>query len=123
MLSKRPHLRAALHALLVVGAYTLVAVVIYWRLFAPPPERRVFGWDCLEQFWPDLVFQYNALSRGELPLWNPFHRGGYPYTAEPFSSLYYPPEWLLLAIAALLGRMPIALMHIKALGHLVLGAS
>ncbi|MCS6912906.1 MAG: hypothetical protein RMK29_05155 [Myxococcales bacterium] len=120
----RPCLRLARHALLVVTGYTLVTIGFYWRLFAWQPEqRRVFGWDCLEQFWPDMVFQFNALSGGEWPLWNPYHRGGYPYTAESFSGLYYPPQWVLLALAAALGGVPMGLMHAKVLGHLILGAA
>ena len=63
--------------------------------FAP----RYFEWDVPEQYWPDLVYLCRSLHRGELPYWNPYDRGGYPYYADPQSGAYHPLHWGLCALA------------------------
>ena len=76
---------AFLHAPIVVGALT--------------GEPRFFEWDVPEQYWPDLVYLCDALHDGELPYWNPYDRGGYPYYADPQASTYHPINWAICAVA------------------------
>ena len=60
---------------------------------------RFFEWDVPEQYWPDLVYLCDQLHQGQLPMWNPFDRGGYPYYADPQSGQYQPVNWAICAIA------------------------
>lgn len=60
---------------------------------------RFFEWDVAEQYWPDLVYLCDSLHHGELPTWNPYDRGGYPYYADPQSGAYHPLNWAICAVA------------------------
>lgn len=84
-----------------VAAILGATVFLFWPLFAGivsgnPP---FFEWDVPEQYWPDLVYLCDSLHRGELPYWNPFDRGGYPYYADPQSAAYHPSSWAICAVA------------------------
>jgi len=87
-----------------LGALAIVALATAF-LHAPiaaglvSGEPRFFEWDVPEQYWPDLVYLCDALHDGELPYWNPFDRGGYPYYADPQSSAYHPVSWAICAVA------------------------
>lgn len=58
---------------------------------ADPPW---FEWDVPEQYWPDLVYVCESVHDGQLPYWNPYDRGGYPFYADPQSASYHPLTWL-----------------------------
>ncbi|MBW2702966.1 MAG: hypothetical protein JRF33_19260 [Deltaproteobacteria bacterium] len=62
-------------------------------------ESRFFEWDVPEQYWADLDLLCDSLSDGELPLWNPHDRAGYPAYADPQAGIYHPINWALCAIA------------------------
>lgn len=63
---------------------------------------RFLGWDAVREHWGDRVFPPAALLDGELPLWNPFEKGGYDFLGDPQTGVLYPPNWLSwLGIGAL----------------------
>jgi len=64
---------------------------------APPAANPLL--DSLQQYYPRRVFFHEAVLRGELPLWNPFVYTGIPYAGTQQGALFYPPAWLLLAVA------------------------
>jgi hypothetical protein len=76
-----------------------------------------FGWDTIESYWPDLVYLSDSLGKGEWPLWNPFDRGGYPYSSDPQPGLYYPVQWCFAALGILFGEAGWALIQFKMLLH------
>lgn len=77
-------------------------------------EQALFpGWDATRVFWADLEFFRRALSLGELPLWNPYDRAGYPFVAEPQSGVFDPVVLLLVGVALLLGSAPSWLIVVK----------
>lgn len=90
------------------AAFAVLALVTGW-LFHPfvtdglRGHARFFEWDVAEQYWPDLVYLCDALHDGELPTWNPYDRGGYPYYADPQAGTYSPINWAICAVA---GRDP-----------------
>lgn len=103
-----------------VPALVFLAIVLamFFRLWTPlAGGRRTFGWDAVWQYWGDLQFQYDAWRDGELPLWNPFDRAGYPFHADPQAGVLYPFNWALLAIAALAGRAAYWLVSVKIVFH------
>lgn len=87
-----------------IAIATTSAITIF--LFAPlflalvRGETAWFEWDVSEQYWPDLVYLCGALHEGELPLWNPYDRGGYPYYADPQAAPYHPLNLALCVFGA-----------------------
>ncbi len=83
-----------------LGTIAAVAIALFWPIVVGllTGEPRFFEWDVPEQYWPDLVYLCDALHEGELPLWNPYDRLGYPYLADPQSGAYHPLNWSLCAV-------------------------
>ena len=93
-------------------------LLLCWRLWTPiDGARRSFGWDAQWEYWGDLQFEHDALADGELPLWNPFDRTGYPFHADPQAGLFYPPNWVILAGAGMAGGVPHIAVTVKVLLH------
>lgn len=106
-----------------IASVVVVATTLF--LFAPLFEALArgraayFEWDVSEQYWPDLVFLCGALHEGELPSWNPYDRGGYPFHADPQAAPYHP---LNLALCALGANPPLGLATARVvLGFLLSG--
>jgi hypothetical protein len=75
-----------------------------WRLWWPQAaERRGPSYDAVWQYWGDLQFQIDAVRAGELPLWNPYDRAGYPAHADPQLALFYPVNWALVGLGLIAG--------------------
>jgi hypothetical protein len=90
-----------LPAALAVVVVLLATVLLFKPLFVgiATGHPRFFEWDVPEQYWGDLVFLCRSLHHAELPYWNPYDRGGYPYYADPQSAAYHPLAWGMCAIA------------------------
>ena len=71
-------------------------------LFAPLLLRgeALFWGTPFLQFVPWRSWAWETLSSGHLPLWNPLVGMGAPLAANYQSALFYPPNWLLLILAA-----------------------
>lgn len=84
--------------------YLAMVLAMAWRLWWPEAaERRAFNYDALWQYWGDLQFEIDSAKAGELPLWNPWDRAGYPAHADPQLAPLYPVNWVLVAIGAASG--------------------
>jgi hypothetical protein len=59
-------------------------------LFRHPPK-----WDLLDQAFPWKYFIGECLQNHLLPLWNPYQHCGYPIHADPQSSAWYLPVWII----------------------------
>lgn len=116
---------AWIHLLRRAAPYVIPAVVylgfllaVFWRLWTPiDGAARAFGWDAIWEYWGDLQYQADAYAAGELPLWNPHDRGGYPFHADPQAGMLYPPTWALVAIAWIAGSTPWWLIAVKIVFH------
>lgn len=98
--------------------YLAVVLVLYRETWlGEGGKRNVFGWDCLESFWPDLAYYARALGRGHWPLWNPYDRGGYPFVGDTHVGLYYPLTWIFVLPGAIADAMPPWTIQAKALLH------
>jgi hypothetical protein len=99
-------------------AFAAIVMAVFWRLWTPiDGAKRMFGWDAQWEYWGDLQFQLDAWRAGELPLWNPFDRGGYPFHADPQAGILYPITWLLLGVGFVVGSVPWWLISLKILLH------
>ncbi len=110
-------LRDALGALLV----GLLPFGVYWRLWVSGPRAQHLYGDTNGLYWPDLVFLHHALVHGQLPLWDPFERGGVSMLSEPEAGVLYPLNWGLAALAAVGGGMPFAMIEVKQCLHMAIG--
>ncbi|WP_395666434.1 YfhO family protein [Methylocella sp.] len=71
-----------------------VAAFLMWAA-----ADAVVPWDSKNHFYPMFRFLGDALSRGEAPLWNPYHFAGHPSVADPQSLLFTPTMTLFAFIA------------------------
>ncbi len=79
-----------------VGAFLSLAVFAILAQMAWTANGMVVPWDSKNHFYPMFRFLGEALSRGEIPLWNPYHFAGHPSVADP-QSLLFSPTMLLFA--------------------------
>ncbi len=71
-------------------ALILLAVLTYWTIFS---SSRLPGGemsDTVSQGYPFFSYTESRLSRGELPLWNPYIFCGVPFYASFSSPVFYP---------------------------------
>jgi hypothetical protein len=98
---------------------TVLPFVVYARVWASPPETAThFFGDPYMQYWGDLQLIAFGLESGQVPLWNPYDRAGYPACADPETGILYPIDWLLAVIAVAIGHVPFMLLQFKLLLHL-----
>ena len=98
--------------------FLLLLMALFWRLWTPiDGARRTFGWDAQWEYWGDLQFQLDAYADGDMPLWNPYDRAGYPFHADPQAGILYPGTWLLLGGAALSGGADYWWIAVKVVLH------
>jgi hypothetical protein len=91
--------------LLAVVALVLLWLLFFWRLFTPiaADQASLKQGDFSGQFVTFAAYQYDRLSRGEVPLWNPYNNGGFPFLADTQSAVFYPPRLLTIALSSLSG--------------------
>lgn len=92
---------------LVGVGYAALLAVMFWRMFG---QGKMAGWDSLEEYWPDLIYQSRAYTSGELPLWNPYTLGGYSFYADPQASMLAPGNWVCVLVSPLVGTGPLLMM-------------
>ena len=65
-------------------------------LYFPVLTGKTFLWDdARELFYPQRNFVAVSMRHGELPLWQPYLLGGYPFLHDIQTALFYPVTWLL----------------------------
>ena len=98
-----------------VGA---LAGVIFLAALSWLAAGLVVPWDSKNHFYAMYRFIGGALSRGEIPLWNPFHFAGHPTVADPQSLLFTP---TLAIVAALAPQASMQAFDLLILAHLLFG--
>ena len=78
-------------------------LLFFWRLFTPiaSDQASLTQGDFSGQFVAFGAYQYERLSRGEIPLWNPYNNGGFPFIADTQAAAFYPPRWLAIGVSSL----------------------
>ena len=97
-------------------AFLLVVQAVGWGLWQF--TGTVVPWDSKNHFYPMFRFLGDALHHGTIPLWNPYHFGGYPAVADP-QSLVFTPSMLLFSL--LVPNASMAAFDAVIAGHLLLG--
>lgn len=80
-------------------------VLFFWRLLTPiaGDQASVTRGDFSGQFFTFASYQYDRLTTGEVPLWNPYNNGGLPFLADTQAAVFYPPRLLTIALSNLSG--------------------
>jgi hypothetical protein len=105
-------LQATLAAVFAASLFAAIAALLWWR------SGMVVPWDSKNHFYPMFRFLAGALSRGEWPIWNPYHFGGHPAVADPQSLLFTP---TMVIFAALLPNASMEQFDVVILLHLLFG--
>ncbi len=103
-------------------AVVLVPLVMFWRLWTPTAADRLYiqEGDLSSQYLPLRAYAAERLSRGELPLWNPYVFAGQPALADIQTAALYPPS-LVLSLATG-GALRLQDLQAQVLLHLALAA-
>ena len=107
--------------LLAIGTLLLLWLVFFWRLFTPvdADKASLRKGDFSDQFVAFGAYQYERLSQGEIPLWNPWNNGGMPFLADPQTAALYPPRLMTIALGSLTGGWSYFLLELEAAAHVL----
>lgn len=86
------------------GALGLATVGFFWQLlFTQNVWMPAGGGDLAGFLYPTYAFAQAWLTRGVLPLWNPYIFGGAPFVGDIQTALFYPPNLLTYVLSNPLG--------------------
>jgi len=74
------------------------------------PGRALANRD-IPQFHLPLRTAFRRLAESGLPVWNPWLHGGQPILSNPSYAAFYPPSWLVLAVAPAYALSLLAVFH------------
>ncbi len=90
---------------LAVAVLIALWLLFFWRLFTPiqGDQASLKQGDFSGQFVAFGAYQYERFSQGQVPLWNPYNNGGFPFIADTQAAVFYPPRLLTIALASISG--------------------
>src|SRR5579871_5093619 len=103
------------------GYTVVVAIAVLILLLAvgfgvdtlPFPQQSMFS-DAAVSHWPAALYFQQSLRAGQFPLWRDLLMSGQPFAANPLNTVWYPPQWLVIAF-------PVTLfLNLMTWAHLVL---
>lgn len=103
------------------GLLLLLWLIFFWRMFTPVVADRasLHTGDFSGQFVAFGAYQYQRISQGEVPLWNPWNNGGMPFLADPQAAALYPPRLLTIALGSLTDGWSYFLLELEMAGHVL----
>ena len=104
-----------------IAALVLLWLLFFWRLFTPiaADQASLAKGDFSEQFVAFAGYQYQRLSSGEIPLWNPYNNGGLPFIADTQAAVFYPPRWLTIGLSSLTGAWSYNALQLEMTFHVL----
>ncbi|MDE2853853.1 MAG: YfhO family protein [Chloroflexota bacterium] len=105
-----------------IAILILLWLLFFWRLFTPvaADQASLTQGDFSGQFVAFGGYQYERLSRGEIPLWNPYNNGGLPFIADSQAAVFYPPRWITIGLSALAGGWSYNALQLEMTAHVLL---
>jgi hypothetical protein len=84
-----------------IVALSLVWAFYFWRVITPNQADQVSlpQGDYSGQFLAFGAYQAERLLEGEIPLWNPYNRGGHPFLADTQAAVFYPSRLVTILIS------------------------
>jgi hypothetical protein len=104
-----------------VAILTLLWALFFWRVLTPiDADKASFKQgDFSGQFVAFGAYQYERLTAGEIPLWNPYNNAGLPFVADTQAAAFYPPRLLTIALARLSGGWSYHALELEAIFHIL----
>ena len=95
--------------------------LFFWRVLTPiEADRASFKQgDFSGQFVAFGAYQYERLTAGEVPLWNPYNNSGLPFVADTQAAAFSPPRLLTVGLARLAGGWSYHALQLEALAHIL----
>ena len=105
-----------------VALLLLLWLLFFWRLFTPiaADQASLAKGDFSGQFVAFGAYQYERLSRGEIPLWNPYNNSGLPFIADTQAAVFYPPRWITIGLSKLAGGWSYNSLQLEMTFHVLL---
>lgn len=107
--------------LLLIGLWALIFGRTLWLPASDalvPADGDFYG-----QFLTFSTYQYDRLHTGEIPLWNPYNNGGFPFIADTQAAVFYPLRLLAMAIASLTGGWGVRPLLLEGLAHFLIASA
>jgi hypothetical protein len=91
--------------LLAILLLLLLWLLFFWRLLTPvrADQASIKLGDFSGQFVTFAAYQYDRLTQGEVPLWNPYNNSGLPFIADTQAAVFYPPRLATIGLSSLAG--------------------
>jgi len=107
---------------LAILALVALWLLFFWRLFTPvaADQASLTLGDFSGQFVTFAGYQYDRLSSGQIPLWNPYNNGGLPFIADTQAAVFYPPRLLTIALASISGGWSYHALELEMTAHVLL---
>ncbi|NWF70446.1 MAG: YfhO family protein [Chloroflexi bacterium] len=107
------------------GAVALLLALwalFFWRLLTPNviDQASLVNGDFSGQFVAFGAYQYQRLTVGQIPLWNPYNNSGLPFIADTQAAVFYPPRLLTIALSAVSGSWTYHALEIEMMAHVLL---
>lgn len=104
-----------------ITALVVLWLFFFWRLFTPiaSDQASLKQGDFSAQFVTFAAYQYERLSNGEIPLWNPYNNGGFPFIADTQAAVFYPPRLTTIALAHLSGGWSYHALELEMTAHVL----
>lgn len=92
--------------------FLLLALIFLNRALFPAPGEALGGHDMRGYYYVLHSFVRDGLLAGRLPVWSPNIFNGFALLAQPQTSAFYPPAWLMLILPVNVGLSWYMLLHI-----------
>jgi hypothetical protein len=116
--------RGYIRDLAALALLLLLCLLFFWRVITPNDvDRGSFRQgDFYDQFHAFAAFEFDQLSKGKLPLWNPYTYSGHPFLADVQSAIFYPLSLLTMLLSLLWGFSAFGL-ELEATAHFFLAGA
>ncbi|XWX04866.1 YfhO family protein [Aggregatilineales bacterium SYSU G02658] len=78
--------------------------------------------DFYGQFYTFSAYQFDRMTSGELPLWNPYNHAGFPFIADPQTAVFYPLRLFMIAAAHAIGGWSVEALLLEGLIHFLIAS-
>lgn len=109
------------HDVRAVIVLLILWMLFFWRILTPLVEDQASfkQGDFSGQFVAFGAYQYERMSQGEIPLWNPYNNGGLPFIADTQAAVFYPPRLLTIFLASLTTGWSYHFLELEAIVHVL----
>ncbi|HEX2906368.1 MAG TPA: YfhO family protein [Phototrophicaceae bacterium] len=114
MLVLPPRYQKIVAAVWIPAALALLTLLFMLPFLRPPTGNEVLnGHDLLYQQYPLYSFIFDSVRDGHgLPLWSPYQFAGQSIVANPQSTIFYPPAWMMAVLGVPRGVGWLVVLHL-----------